>query len=223
LIGEPSPGQERARDCCTDHGPENTTATRRGKCAAPARPPARMPGRARAGLAKRSAGRAAGLTWRGRPWPGAWRRDWGGTFPPQSRIFLPRSWCRRPVAVNLRQRVAEDHEVDQAERREQAHADDPEALCRGASGFLLKNAPPEQLVNCRASRRRRGRTTCSLGNETQPSSSCATPPKGGPTTTLRRPPARPPWKPCGPSNDGFPTSSTPRCWPTTQNPPHCPP
>lgn len=27
-------------------------------------------------------------------------------------------------------------------------------------------------------------------------------------------PARPPWKPCEPSNDGSPTSSTPKCWST---------
>jgi transposase len=44
-----------------------------------------------------------------------------------------------------------------------------------------------------------------------PPSSSATPPKDGPTSTARKPPARPPWKPCAASNADSPTSSTDRC------------
>ena len=38
-----------------------------------------------------------------------------------------------------------------------------------------------------------------------PSSSCATTPRAGPTSGARSPPERPRWKPCGASNDGYPT------------------
>ncbi|WP_235498801.1 IS110 family transposase [Knoellia sp. Soil729] len=41
------------------------------------------------------------------------------------------------------------------------------------------------------------------------------PPKDAPTSTGRKPSARPRWKPCAASNDGCPTSSTARCSATT--------
>src|SRR5690606_36663255 len=44
-----------------------------------------------------------------------------------------------------------------------------------------------------------------------PWSSCATPPRAGPTTTGRKPPARRPWKRCAASNADCPTWSTRRC------------
>jgi transposase len=44
---------------------------------------------------------------------------------------------------------------------------------------------------------------------------CAMPPKAAPTMTRKKPPVRPRWKPCAPSNDDSPTSSTPACSPTT--------
>jgi transposase len=47
-----------------------------------------------------------------------------------------------------------------------------------------------------------------------PSSSSATPPKAASTSTPRKPPGRPRWKPCVLSNDGCPTSSTAGCSPT---------
>jgi hypothetical protein len=42
----------------------------------------------------------------------------------------------------------------------------------------------------------------------RPPSSWATPPKAAPTTTARRQPARPRWKPCAAPNGASPTSST---------------
>jgi hypothetical protein len=51
-----------------------------------------------------------------------------------------------------------------------------------------------------------------------PWSSSATPPKAAASTsTPRKPPARPRWKPSAPSNDGCPTSSTAGCSPTTND------
>jgi transposase len=47
-----------------------------------------------------------------------------------------------------------------------------------------------------------------------PSSSCAAAPRAAPISTPTRPPARRRWKRCARSNDGCPTSSTPRCSPT---------
>jgi hypothetical protein len=57
-------------------------------------------------------------------------------------------------------------------------------------------------------------TGASTGHCTSwPSSNCGTRPKDVPTSTPRRPPARPRWSPCARSNDASPTSSTPTCSP----------
>ena len=47
-----------------------------------------------------------------------------------------------------------------------------------------------------------------------PSSSCATPPKGAPTSTPRKPPGRHRWNPCAPSKDACPMWSTHASTPT---------
>jgi transposase len=44
--------------------------------------------------------------------------------------------------------------------------------------------------------------------------SSAIPPKAASTSTPRKPPGRPRWRPCVLSNDGCPTLSTAGCWPT---------
>jgi transposase len=49
-----------------------------------------------------------------------------------------------------------------------------------------------------------------------PWSSCATAPRAAPTSTPRRPPGKPRWKRCAPSNADSPTSSTP-VWSPTRN------
>jgi transposase len=60
----------------------------------------------------------------------------------------------------------------------------------------------------------RAGTGASTGHCTSwPSSNCGTRPKDVPTSTPRRPPARPRWSPCARSNDASPTSSTPTCSP----------
>ena len=79
-------------------------------------------------------------------------------------------------------------------------------------------APP-RWTSPPATRRGIGSPGPATGESTEHSTSwpwcsCATPPKAGPTSMPRRLPARPRWRPCAPSNDGSPTSSTRACSPT---------